>query len=75
MRTNPFLDAWLFLIGSTDDHRALGPLRYLFIALFLALLVTSAWIALKNWREEHGWRKNDGLGSYGYVLRCIPWDG
>ncbi len=52
MRTNPFLDAWLFLIGSTDDHRALGPFRYVFVALFLALLVTSAWIALKNWRED-----------------------
>jgi hypothetical protein len=52
MRTNPFLDASLFLIGSTDDHRALGPLRYFFVALFVTLLVTSAWIALKNWREE-----------------------
>jgi hypothetical protein len=52
MRTNPFLDAWLFLIGSTDDQRALGPFRYVFVALFLALLVTSASIALKNWRED-----------------------
>jgi hypothetical protein len=52
MRTNPFFDAWLFLVGSTDDHRALGPLRYVFVALFLALLVTNAWIALKNWRED-----------------------
>src|SRR3974377_2391916 len=31
MRTNPFLDTWLFLIGSTDDHRALGPMRYFFV--------------------------------------------
>ena len=28
MRTNPFYDAWLFLIGRTSDHEnsAVGPL-------------------------------------------------
>ena len=28
MRTNPFFDSWLFLIGATDDHRALGIFQY-----------------------------------------------
>jgi hypothetical protein len=46
MRTNPFLDAWLFLIGSTDDHNALGLFKYVFVALFLLLLAASAWIAI-----------------------------
>src|SRR5437016_2439611 len=35
VRTNPFYDTWLFLIGSTDDHNALGIFKYVFVALFL----------------------------------------
>ncbi len=44
MRTNPFYDAWLFLIGQTGDHEnsGVGPLLTL---LFLALLAASVWIA------------------------------
>ena len=52
MRTNPFLDAWLFIIGSTDDHEKLGTFGYVFVVLFLALLVASLWIAWANWRED-----------------------
>jgi hypothetical protein len=25
MRTNPFLDVWPFIIGSTEDQQGLGP--------------------------------------------------
>ncbi len=56
MRTNPFFDAWQFLIGSTDDYRALGAFQYGMVALFWALLFASFWIALKNWREDPGER-------------------
>lgn len=52
MRTNPFLDAWMFLIGATDDHNALGVFKYVFVALFLILLAASFWIALANWRTD-----------------------
>ncbi len=52
MRTNPFLDAWMFLIGATDDHDALGLFKYALVLLFIALLVASAWIAMTNWRED-----------------------
>ena len=52
MRTNPFLDAWMFLIGATDDHDALGLFKYVLVLLFIALLVASAWIAMTNWRED-----------------------
>ena len=38
---NPFSDFWDFLIGNTDDHNFLGPWKYLFVALFLALVVAS----------------------------------
>jgi hypothetical protein len=57
MRTNPFLDAWLFLIGATDDHRALGAFQYVMVALFWALLIASAWIAFKNWSEDSEQRR------------------
>jgi uncharacterized membrane protein YphA (DoxX/SURF4 family) len=52
MRTNPFYDAWLFVIGATPDHEKLGAVKYLFVALFLALLAASLWIAWTNWRED-----------------------
>src|SRR5947209_368623 len=51
MRTNPFYDAWLFLIGSTNDHQGSG-VGWLLALLFAALLVASIWIAARNWREE-----------------------
>ena len=35
---NPFSDFWDFLIGNTDDHNFLGPWKYLFVALFLAII-------------------------------------
>jgi hypothetical protein len=52
MRTNPFYDAWLFLIGSTPDHEKLGAFKYVFVVLFLVLLAASLWIARVNWRED-----------------------
>ena len=57
MRTNPFFDAWLFLIGATDDHRALGIFQYVMVALFLALLFASVWIAFKTWSENSEQRR------------------
>ncbi|HEY7551683.1 MAG TPA: DoxX family protein [Hyphomicrobiaceae bacterium] len=51
MRTNPFYDAWLFLIGSTPDHHNSG-VGGLMTALFLALLLASVWIAYRNWQED-----------------------
>jgi uncharacterized membrane protein YphA (DoxX/SURF4 family) len=52
MRTNPFYDIWLFVIGATDDHQKLGALKWLFVVLFLVLIIASAWIAFTNWRED-----------------------
>ena len=52
MKTNPFYDTWLFVIGSTDDHQKLGAFKWLFVVLFLALMIASAWIAWTNWRED-----------------------
>jgi hypothetical protein len=49
MRTNPFYDAWLFLIGRTGDleNSGVGPLL---TVLFLVLSGASIWIARKNWQ-------------------------
>ena len=51
MRTNPFYDAWLFLIGHTSYHEnsGVGPLLAL---LFLALIAGNLWIARRNWLRE-----------------------
>jgi hypothetical protein len=51
MRTNPFDDTWLFLIGQTDDHKNSG-VGLLLTLLFLALLIGSGWIAWRAWKED-----------------------
>ena len=61
MRTNPFFDSWLFLIGATDDHRALGIFQYVMVALFWALLFASVWIAFKNWSEDSEQRRGSNV--------------
>src|SRR5215472_10042671 len=64
MRTNPFLDAWMFLIGSTDDHNALGFFKYVFVILFLLLLAASILIAYTNWRYDPGQRTGSHLSIF-----------
>jgi hypothetical protein len=51
MRTNPFYDAWLFLIGATGDHQGTG-IGWLLTGLFLVLLLVSISIAIRNWRQD-----------------------
>jgi hypothetical protein len=63
MRTNPFYDALLFLVGSTGDHEGSG-VRWLLTALFLGLLAASAWIAYRNWRDEAGQRTGAHLATW-----------
>ncbi len=61
---NPFSDFWDFLIGNTDDHNALGAWKYAFVALFLALIVASIVIAIRNWREDPSQRTGSHLGTW-----------
>ncbi len=63
MRTNPFYDAWLFLIGSTSDHENSG-VGWLMTALFLALLVASGWIARRNWQQDPTQRTTQHLATW-----------
>jgi hypothetical protein len=63
MRTNPFYDAWLFLIGATGDHEGSG-VRWLLVALFLALIIASAWIAYNSWQQDPAQRTGAHLATW-----------
>ena len=63
MKINPFYDAWLFLSGNTDEHRASG-VGWLLVALFLALIAASIWIAIVNWRQDPAQRTNGHLATW-----------
>jgi uncharacterized membrane protein YphA (DoxX/SURF4 family) len=60
----PLSDFWDFLIGNTDDYNALGAWKYLLVALFLALIVASVAIAVKNWREDPSQRSASHLATW-----------
>lgn len=64
MRTNPFYDAWLFLIGSTNDHNNLGAWKYVFVLLFVSLLASSVVIAMRNWRVDPTQRTGTHLATW-----------
>ena len=61
---NPFTDFWNFVIGNTEDHNALGSWKYLFVALFLALIVASIAIAIRNWQEDPSQRTASHFGTW-----------
>lgn len=63
MRTNPFYDAWLFLIGSTGDHEGSG-VGWLLTLLFLALIVASIWIARNNWQQDAAQRTREHVAIW-----------
>lgn len=52
MRTNPFLDSWMFLLGQTPDHDALGGAKYLLVALYTAALLGGIAIAAIAWSRD-----------------------
>jgi uncharacterized membrane protein YphA (DoxX/SURF4 family) len=60
----PLTDFWDFVIGNTDDYNALGGWKYLLVALFLALIVASIGIAVKNWREDPAQRSASHLATW-----------
>jgi uncharacterized membrane protein YphA (DoxX/SURF4 family) len=51
VRTTPFYDAWLFLIGDTSDHKGSG-VQYLLVAIFLGALIAAVLIAIRNWQRD-----------------------
>jgi uncharacterized membrane protein YphA (DoxX/SURF4 family) len=63
MRTNPFYDAWLFIIGATEDHAKSG-IGSLLTVLFLVLLAASILIAWTNWREDPDQRRWEHVATW-----------
>lgn len=63
MRTNPFYDAWLFLLGQTGDHQGTG-VGGLLTFLFLLLLAASLWIASRNWRADASQRTGQHVAMW-----------
>lgn len=52
MRTDPFHDSLMFLIGDTPDHAALGWAKYLLVLLYAALLIAGIAIAVRTWSHD-----------------------
>ncbi len=64
MRTNPFYDSWLFLIGQTPDHDALGNAKYLLVALYAALLIGGIAVAVRAWSDDPAQRNGRTLAIW-----------
>ncbi len=64
MRTNPFYDSWLFLIGQTDSHLGIGAWRYLMVAIFWALAIASIFLAYRNWQADPAQRTQTHVGTW-----------
>ena len=74
MKTDPFTDAWRFLIGATPDHQALGAGRVPMVLLFIALLAASGAIARANWRADPAQRSAAHLWTWLFrVLLGTMW--
>ena len=69
MPKNPLTDAWQFLTATTSDYLALGGWRFLLLALFWALLIASAIIAVKNWNEDPEQRSGHHVATW--MLRVL----
>jgi uncharacterized membrane protein YphA (DoxX/SURF4 family) len=60
----PISDFWDFLIGNTNDYNDLGSWKYVFMALFLALIIASIVIAVRNWQEDPAQRTTSHLATW-----------
>jgi len=52
VRTDPFRDSLMFLLGNTPDHDNLGLTKYLLVLLYAALLIGGIAIAARNWSAD-----------------------
>jgi hypothetical protein len=76
MRTNPFYDAWLFLLGRTSDHENSGVGPFLTL-LFAALIVASVFIARRNWRQDPAQRTRTHIAIWfmRFMIGCMWYQG
>ena len=68
MRTNPFTDTLLFLIGSTPDHDKIGWAKYLFVLLYAGLLIGSIVIAAGIWSRDPAYRTGRNVALWLFRL-------
>ncbi|MBN9560534.1 MAG: DoxX family protein [Alphaproteobacteria bacterium] len=57
MRTDPFLDSLLFLIGYDDNYKPLGAAQYVLIVGFDLLVVGNLCLLVYNWRHDPAQRR------------------
>lgn len=77
MPKNPITDVWEFLTATTHDHIQLGSWRFLFGALFAALLIASIVIALRNWSRDPEQRsaRHVGIWLTRDLIGCMWFEG
>lgn len=64
MRTNPFIESWAFLTGTSSFHQEAGGQGVVMIAVFWALLIASFWIARTNWVDDPSQRTPEHLATW-----------
>lgn len=69
MRTNPFLDSLLFLIGYDDNYKPLGAGQYPLIVLFDLLVAANIALLVVNWRADPTQRRARNL--YLWLTRSL----
>lgn len=74
MRTNPFNDAYEFLIGTSSFHQSAGVQGQIMIPLFWFLLIASIAIASINWRQDPNQRTTEHLVTWFFrVVIGVMW--
>lgn len=74
MRANPFSDFITFVLGNSGDQNALGPYKYLTVALYLALLLVGIAIAVSVWRRDPAQRTAKHVAIFGMrVIAAGMW--
>lgn len=69
MRTNPFLDALLFLLGYDDNYKPLGIWQYPLIVLFDVMVALNIVLLIANWRADPPQRT--GRNIYLWIARSL----
>ena len=69
MRTDPFTDTWLFLLGQQSDQVNLGYGRWLVVGGFILLVLASLLVALREWIEDPAQRSGRDLTMW--LLRVL----
>ena len=74
MPNNPLTDIWQFVTATTDDYLAIGPWRFLLLALFWLLLISGIVIAVRNWQADPAQRNGRTLGiAFTRILIGCMW--